>query len=219
MKNYIFGTGKFALEIAKLFNKYGIRVDGFINTKDKNKKLPNKVYKDIPVCYVDDFDINKRSSSNIFIAKKPMFMGSGIEYFRNNQFKNIFAINEEVFFDEIDSLEKLKMYIDPIDLSKPFLNYLEINLVDNCNLNCKGCAHFSNICDKNYVEVKKFEQDLKKITEIFNLYNFRLLGGEPLLHPNLKEILEIARYYLPSSRIVIVTNGLLLDKLSPEILK
>ena len=66
MKNYIFGTGKFALEIAKLFNKYGIRVDGFINTKDKNKKLPNKVYKDIPVCYVDDFDINKRSSSNIF---------------------------------------------------------------------------------------------------------------------------------------------------------
>lgn len=219
MKNYIFGTGKFALEIAKLFNKYGIRVDGFINTKDKNKKLPNKVYKDIPVCYVDDFDINERSSSNIFIAKKPMFMGSGIEYFRNNQFKNIFAINEEVFFDEIDSLEKLKMYIDPIDLSKPFLNYLEINLVDNCNLNCKGCAHFSNICDKNYVEVKKFEQDLKKITEIFDLYNFRLLGGEPLLHPNLKEILEIARYYLPSSRIVIVTNGLLLDKLSPEILK
>ena len=38
-------------------------------------------------------------------------------------------------------------------------------------------------------------------------------------YPNLKEIIEIARYYLPNSRIVIVTNGLLLDKLSPEILK
>ena len=33
-------------------------------------------------------------------------------------------------------------------------------MVDNCNLNCKGCAHFSNICDKNYVEVEQFERDL-----------------------------------------------------------
>ena len=219
MKNYIFGTGKFALEVARMLDNYGINVDGFINTKDKNKILPSKVYKDIPVYYVDHFDINERLNSNIFLAKKPMFMGSGIEYFRNNQFKNLFAINEEIFFDEIDTLEKLKKYIDPIDLSKPFLNYLEINLVDNCNLNCKGCAHFSNICDKKYVEVKQFKQDLKKVTSIFNLYNFRLLGGEPLLHPNLKEIIEIARNYLPSSRIVIVTNGLLLDKLSPEVLK
>lgn len=219
MKNYIFGTGKFALEITKLFEKYGIRIDGFINTKDKNKTLPNKVYNDIPVCYVEDFNTEEKPNINIFLAKKPMFMGSGIEYFKNNQFKNIFAINEEIFFDRIDSLEELKKYIDPVDLSKPFLNYLEINLVDNCNLNCKGCAHFSNICDKKYVEVQQFKQDLKKITDIFNLYNFRLLGGEPLLHPNLKEIIEIARYYLPDSRIVIVTNGLLLDKLSPEILK
>ena len=219
MKNYIFGTGKFALEVARMFDNYGINVDGFINTKDKNKSLPSKVYKDIPVCYVDDFDINERLNSNIFLAKKPMFMGSGIEYFRNNQFKNLFAINEEIFFDEIDTLEKLKKYIDPIDLSKPFLNYLEINLVDNCNLNCKGCAHFSNICDKKYVEVEQFERDLKKVTTIFNLYNFRLLGGEPLLHPNLYKIIEITRQYLPNSRIVIVTNGLLLDKLSHELLK
>lgn len=219
MKNYIFGTGKFALEVAKLFDKYGIKVDGFINTKDKNKTLPNKVYKGISVCSVDDFDISESLNCNIFLAKKPMFMGGGIEYFRNNQFKKIFAINEEVFFDEIDSLEKLRMYIDPIDLSKPFLNYLEINLVDNCNLNCKGCAHFSNICDKKYVKAEQFEEDLKKVTNIFNLYNFRLLGGEPLLHPNLNEIIEIARRYLPSSRIVIVTNGLLLDKLSHELLK
>lgn len=218
MKNYIFGTGRFALEVAELFDNYGIKVDGFINTKDKNKTLPSKIYKDIPVHYVDDFDINERLNSNIFLAKKPMFMGNGIEYFRNNQFKNIFAINEEIFFDEIDSLEKLRMYIDPIDLSKPFLNYLEINLVDNCNLNWRVCTFFKYLC-KKYVEVEQFEQDLKKVTNKFNLYNFRLLGGEPLLHPDLKQIIEIARYYLPSSRIVIVTNGLLLDKLSPEILK
>ena len=219
MKNYIFGTGKFACEIAKIFDKYGIKVDGFINVRDKNKSLPTSMYKDIPVYYVEEFDIVEKENSNIFLAKKPMFMGSGIEFFRNNKFKNLFAINEEIFFDEIDNIIKLNKYIDPIDLTRPFLNYLEINLVDNCNLNCKGCAHFSNICDKNYVEVEQFERDLKKLTEHFELYNFRLLGGEPLLHPNLKEIIEISRRYLPNSRLIIVTNGLLLDKLSPKILK
>lgn len=219
MKNYIFGTGKFALEIAKLFDKFGICINGFVNVEDINKTLPNKIYKDIPVFYVDEIDKFDIDSANIFMAKKPMFMGSGIDFFRKNGFKNLYAINEEIFFSDIQCIQDLQRYIDKIDLFKPFLNYLEINLVDNCNLNCKGCAHFSNICDKNFVQVEQFEKDLKKITDIFNLYNFRLLGGEPLLHPNLKEIIEISRKYLPSSRLIIVTNGILLDKISSEILK
>lgn len=218
MQRFIFGTGNFAFEIARIFEKYGITIDSFINVKDKNKVLPCSVYKDIPVCYVDDLDVTAKDV-NIFIAKKSMFMGSGIELFRKNQLNNIFIVNEEIFFNEIGSIDELKKYIEPIDLSYPFLNYLETNIVDNCNLNCKGCAHFSNICDPRYVDINSFEQDLKKITEHFYLYNFRLLGGEPLLHPRLKDIIEISRKYLPNSRLVIVTNGLLLDKLSPELLR
>ena len=218
-RNYIFGTGKFAKAAAEMLDRCGVRIDGFLNVYDAKKDLPYRVYKDIPVSYVDDFDLSTNQKANIIIAKKPMFVGSGIDFFRKNGFKNVYILNEEVFFDEVSDMQSLKKYIDTVDLTKPFLNYLEINLVDNCNLNCKGCAHFSNVCSKKYVDLEQFETDLRKVTDKFNLYNFRLLGGEPLLHPNLKNILEISRKYLPNSRLIIVTNGLLLDKLSEDILK
>lgn len=30
MKNYIFGTGPYAINIAKMLDKYGIKIDGFL---------------------------------------------------------------------------------------------------------------------------------------------------------------------------------------------
>ncbi len=219
MKNYIFGTGDFAKEVARRLDYFNINIDGFINVKDKNKELPKKIYKDIPVCYLDDFDTLEKNISNIILAKKPMFMGSGIDYFRKNKFKNIYAVNEEMFFEKQKTIEELIKYFDKIDLKKPFLNYLEMNIVYQCNLNCKGCAHFSNICENKIVELEKFESDLNLVAKKFNLYNFRLLGGEPLLHPQIDRIVEISRNILKKSRIIIVTNGLMIDKLNENVLK
>ena len=121
-----------------------------------------------------------------------------------------------MFFSEQESKSDLLKYFDRIDLEKPFLNYLEINIVDQCNLNCKGCAHFSNICDNNFVLLDKYKHDLEMIAEKFCLYNFRLLGGEPLLHPQLSELVDTTRKILPNSRIIIVTNGLLSNTLFLE---
>ena len=121
MKNYIFGTGDFAKEVARRLDYFNINIDGFINVKDKNKELPKKIYKDIPVCYLDDFDTLEKNISNIILAKKPMFMGSGIDYFRKNKFKNIYAVNEEMFFEKQKTIEELIKYFDKIDLKKPFL--------------------------------------------------------------------------------------------------
>ena len=76
--------------------------------------------------------------------------------------------------------EQSKSYIDSIDLTLPFLNYLETNVVDHCNLNCKECAHFSNIYDNNYVNLVDYQHDIKLISQKFNVCYFRILGGEPL---------------------------------------
>ena len=219
MKNYIFGTGAFAAEVAKRLDRFGIGIESFINIRDKNKEIPNNVYNNILACYVEDVGEIDKNNSNIIIAKKPMFMGSAIDYLRKNNFKNVYAVNEEMFFSKQESKEELLKYLDKIDLEKPFLNYLEINIVDQCNLNCKGCTHFSNICDNKFVSLDKYKSDLEMIVEKFNLYNFRLLGGEPLLHPQLSELVDITRKILPNSRIIIVTNGLLINKLSDSVLK
>jgi hypothetical protein len=59
------------------------------------------------------------------------------------------------------------------------------------------------------VALPDFERDLKQLREkIDMLLRFRLLGGEPLLVPNVGEYIEVARRIFPESEIEVVTNGL-----------
>lgn len=92
------------------------------------------------------------------------------------------------------------------------IEYLEVGIVEYCNLNCKGCSHFSPLAGKTeYISVNEYEQDLKQLSHLLPIiYKIRLLGGEPLLHPDLNEIIRITRRYYPLTEIHVVTNGLLL---------
>ena len=215
MKNVIFGTGKFAGEVAKKLESYNINIDAFVNNKTN---LPTDVYNNKPIINIDNLDFTN-SDFNIIVAKKPMFMGSAIEYLKNKNFRNSFLIKEEIFFNSIKDIEDLQNYLLPVNFSdKAILNYLETNIVDNCNLNCKGCAHFSNICRPYFVTPEDLAKDLYIINNHFHLLCFRLLGGEPLIHPKLDEIVKVARAMLPKTELVLVTNGILIPKINREII-
>lgn len=218
MKNYIFGTGPFAIEVAKKLNNFNIAVDGFLKLGVSNKDSLSQNDSSIPIIYLNDNSYIDKSS-NIIITKKAIIMGETIDYLRKNNFRNVYVVSEDILYSEQASFVDMKKFIEKIDLSVPFINYLEMNVVDHCNLNCKGCAHFSNVCDKNCVDLEQYKSDLKIISKKFNVYYFRILGGEPLLHPKLKQLLEITRELLVNTRIVIVTNGLLIPKLSKDILQ
>ncbi|MGM9879416.1 MAG: hypothetical protein ACI31R_05295 [Bacilli bacterium] len=126
--------------------------------------ISQKLYKDIPIIFLNKKRLNPETD-NIFITKKPIIMGDTIEYLRNIGFKKINIVDERVLYSGSESYEQLNSYTDSIDLSLPFLNYLETNVVDRCNLNCKGCAHFSNIYNNNYVDLVDYERDIKLISK------------------------------------------------------
>lgn len=96
---------------------------------------------------------------------------------------------------------------------------IEVDIVDHCNLNCKGCTHFSPIADKSYIDVESFSKDLHRLSEVIpgdcfgTLY---ILGGEPLLHPDIVRILCISRECYPKQTIKIITNGVLLPQMSDD---
>lgn len=94
--------------------------------------------------------------------------------------------------------------------------HFEINIVKHCNLNCRGCNHFSPLADNEFMEVSQIEQDVRRLGELFDHTASRifLLGGEPLLHPELEKIMKICRENFAKTSIYIVTNGILLDKMS-----
>ncbi len=98
-------------------------------------------------------------------------------------------------------------------LDKPVLRRLETNIMDGCNLNCKGCSHFSNLFAQGAsVLFEIYCRDLKRITENVYIHRFNMLGGEAILHPQMIEYIEYTRQLLPDSEIEIVTNGLLLPR-------
>ena len=99
---------------------------------------------------------------------------------------------------------------------KPALPYIEMHVVDHCNLNCKGCGHFSPIAEKWFLNPDKNEKDLERLKKLFStIHTIRLMGGEPLLHPEIERILLQTRAFFPKSDVRLVTNGIILGQM-PE---
>jgi MoaA/NifB/PqqE/SkfB family radical SAM enzyme len=93
---------------------------------------------------------------------------------------------------------------------------VEVHVTDHCNLNCCHCSHFSPLAKEKFLDIELFENDCKRLAKLSvsneKVSCLRLLGGEPLLHPRLPDIFEVARKYLNDMFIMLVTNGILLSK-------
>lgn len=89
--------------------------------------------------------------------------------------------------------------------------YVEITNI--CNLNCSFCSQ-DNL-EKKSITTNQFEHILKEINN-YTDYIYLHVKGEPLLHQNLDEILDLCEKY--NKQVNITTNGTLL-KSSIDILK
>lgn len=89
------------------------------------------------------------------------------------------------------------------------LNY---HIIDRCNKNCIACGHYAPLAPKedNGVTVEDFRKDLE-LCGFLRPYikKFYITGGEPTLHENLKEIIEVATDWFDN--VWVTTNGISLD--------
>lgn len=110
----------------------------------------------------------------------------------------------------IDALEVCLRKMMP----QPRLAFFVLGIVEHCNLRCKGCDHFAAIARKRFISLDDITRDLARMSELFDadVREMRVLGGEPLLHPQLKQILAETRKYLPDTKIDLTTNGILLPR-------
>lgn len=103
-------------------------------------------------------------------------------------------------------------------LSAKYLPYLEFHVADQCNLNCKACEHYSGLVkEPHFPNLENFTRDFERLHEfIDDIGIIRILGGEPLLNPELNEYIKLSRRLYPQAEIYIVTNALLLMKMPEE---
>ncbi|MEI7814398.1 MAG: radical SAM protein [Coriobacteriia bacterium] len=103
---------------------------------------------------------------------------------------------------------------------KPVLYHFEVHITDHCNLNCKGCAHFSNLCPPTFADIEEFGAEMDRMARLFSsVRQIYLLGGEPLLHPQVAEFVLAARGAFRESRIYLMTNGVLVTRMNEEFWK
>lgn len=121
---------------------------------------------------------------------------------------NRLAAPLEVAFSEAET------YLPYDDLN--MIYHLDVHVVDHCNLKCKACAHFSSLVDEEVIyPVDTVAQSITRLSSMVpNISSISLLGGEPLLHPDLPAIITSTRNAYPYAAITLVTNGILLPQAS-----
>ncbi len=121
----------------------------------------------------------------------------------------------QIFKNNKNFLGKLKQFLK-VRKRKPVLHYLETHVVDHCNLNCKACSHFSPLANENFVDIEKYKKNIIELSGKLRFKNIRLLGGEPLLHPDIVKFIQTTKNAFPKAHLSIVTNGSLLFNMSDD---
>ena len=103
-------------------------------------------------------------------------------------------------------------------MEKIIIKYFEVFANYGCNLKCIGCSSFCDYMVEGIPEWETIEYDLKKWADILEVENIGILGGEPLMNPDLYKWLEGIRNIYSNSTMLLVTNGLLLDQW-PDLIK
>jgi hypothetical protein len=106
-----------------------------------------------------------------------------------------------------------------LPLRKLAVESLETPVTQHCNLRCNACDHASPLHPKSFLDVKLLARDLDLLSRVMRAEEFRLVGGEPLQHPELLSIIDLIRTRGIAKRIVVVTNGMLLHKMEQRFWK
>ncbi len=82
-----------------------------------------------------------------------------------------------------------------------------VEITNSCNLNCDFCI--KNKRDNKFISIDEFKLLLDKVKDYTSYLYFHVLG-EPLLHPKINELIDIAS---DNFKINITTNGYLIDRI------
>lgn len=93
--------------------------------------------------------------------------------------------------------------------------HLETNVTLACQLSCVACNHFVPMWRKAGVwraDPQQVHDDLSALAQIMHTDRWGALGGEPLLHPQLLDVLAAAQTSGVADKIEVWTNGILLQR-------
>ncbi len=210
--------------VIDIFNRHQdteIELINFLEWKSNQEQYQGISIGKIEELYNGQFDI-------ILVAiKENRYLSRLLTYLHKRHIQNVYIVRlfaldmQEDFLDETQSmyLHGIKVDCMPKENEKPYLVHLETHVCDHCNLNCKACNNFSPfVKEPSYADIGQFESDLKRLAELFSgIGRFFLLGGEPLLAPELCcDMIRCYRKYFPVNELRVLTNATLILTMKDE---
>lgn len=207
-----FGAGSYGKQAYKNFreNNYKNKLVGFMDSKKTGE------YCGLSILPWEAVDVK---SVAIVITIGNPFVVSEIYYqLKKHGVKNIYWFINQTYKKESEEDFLAAECICGNTWGDCILPQVEMHIADYCNLNCKGCTHFSPIFEKKLPDFETRIKDVLLLKSKFSdILYFSILGGEPFLNSDIIRYIEEIRNLLPDTYIQIVTNGLLLLGLEDEI--
>lgn len=97
-------------------------------------------------------------------------------------------------------------------MTRPVLPFCETMITHVCNLSCHGCTNYSDYDVKGMIPWRTGKTWLEQWLQRVDILDFGIIGGEPLIHPQVEEWILGCRDLMPDSQLRFTTNGLLLMK-------
>ncbi|MEP7123250.1 MAG: radical SAM protein [Byssovorax sp.] len=92
----------------------------------------------------------------------------------------------------------------------------ELHVVEHCNLRCAHCCNMSPYVADKMLSVAEIDAQCRTMARHLDVDVFKIMGGEPLLHPEITGILGVLRETGISETIRLFTNGLLLHRMTDD---
>ena len=115
-----------------------------------------------------------------------------------------------------EKIAKICLYTERTELET-----MEIHAAEHCNLNCKNCSMFCGLVETcDFPCYQEFEEGIKQLKNFFpHIKKFRIIGGEPLLNPELDKYIRLIRNVYPYTDIRLISNGILVTKMSDQLIQ
>lgn len=126
--------------------------------------------------------------------------------------------SQEYIISFIKEIENKYFKEDKPSIYKNNIKYVDFMLTNKCNLNCIHCSSRCDNNNKQKLSSSKIYEVLDKLSDS-NLEQLVLTGGEHLMVDEIEKILEYARNKLVGTRIILSTNGTLIDKYVDSIIR
>ena len=94
-----------------------------------------------------------------------------------------------------------------------FIDRLEFYITNVCNLTCDGCNRYNNYHFRGWQAWDDYAEDLKQWAKRIEIRHPVILGGEPLLNPDIVKWIEgIHRLWPEHSGVQVQSNGTRIDR-------